>query len=236
MWSSLIKHELSIRVDAYNTWCQEVAGPTMATFTHFTLIPPAAFNFHQPEEWKKWLTRFEQFRIAFRLSIEPGERQASSLLYCMGVNAVDVLATTNISNNDKKDILQQGGKEVQWIFQSAKKYHFQTCQLQSSEPTGWWNSWAIHHKITPNGGQLQIWQYGKWNNPGSPRHHHTQSTAFRATPDGTWIDTGNSREAYSPKSRNWAAATEVESPSWNKALVIKYEQRATNSPSKQETH
>ena len=72
----------------------------MATFT---LTPPAAFNFRQPEDWKKWHTRFEQFRIASGLSTESGERQVSSLLYCMGVDAVDVLATTNISDNDKKD-------------------------------------------------------------------------------------------------------------------------------------
>ena len=69
----------------------------------FMLNPPTAFNFRQPEEWKKWLTRFEQFRIASGLSTETGERQVSSLLYCMGVNAVDVLATTNISDDDKKN-------------------------------------------------------------------------------------------------------------------------------------
>ena len=68
----------------------------------FTLNPPTAYNFRQPEEWRKWLTRFEQFRIASGLSTESGERQVSSLLYCMGVDAEDVLATTNISN-DKKD-------------------------------------------------------------------------------------------------------------------------------------
>ena len=69
----------------------------------FTLNPSTAFNFRQPEEWEKWLTRFEQFRIASRLSTESGERQVSSLLYCMDVDAVDVLATTNISDNDKKN-------------------------------------------------------------------------------------------------------------------------------------
>ena len=69
----------------------------------FTLNPPTAYNFRQPEEWRKWLTRFEQFRIASGLSTESGERQVSSLLYCMGVDAEDVLATTNISNDDKKD-------------------------------------------------------------------------------------------------------------------------------------
>ena len=46
--------------------------------------------------------RFEQFRVASELSTESGERQVSSLHF-MGVNAVDALATTSISDNDKKD-------------------------------------------------------------------------------------------------------------------------------------
>ena len=83
-----------------NTWCQKYSDLTQ--MASFTLQPPTAFNFRQPEEWKKWLARFEQFRIASGLSTE-SERQVSSLLYCMGDDAGDVLATTNNSDGDKKD-------------------------------------------------------------------------------------------------------------------------------------
>lgn len=84
-----------------NTWCQKYLDLTQ--MASFTLRPLTTFNFRQPEEWKKWLARFEQFRIASGLSTESGERQVSSLLYCMGDDAGDVLATTNISDGDKKD-------------------------------------------------------------------------------------------------------------------------------------
>ena len=47
-----------------------------------------------------------KIRIASGLSTESGERQVSSLLYCMGVDSEDVLATTNISDDDKKDYIK----------------------------------------------------------------------------------------------------------------------------------
>ena len=64
------------------------------------LCPPALFDF---EEWCKWKTRFEQFCLASGLSGESGQRQVSSLMYCMGENAEEVLATTNITNERKKE-------------------------------------------------------------------------------------------------------------------------------------
>ena len=66
------------------------------------LKPPAAFQFSKPEEWKKWKSRFEQFRLASGLSEASEERQVSSLLYCMGEDASDVLDTTDISPENRK--------------------------------------------------------------------------------------------------------------------------------------
>ena len=66
------------------------------------LKPPAAFQFSKPEEWRKWKSRFEQFRLASGLSEASEERQVSSLLYCMGEDAADVLDTTDISEENKK--------------------------------------------------------------------------------------------------------------------------------------
>ena len=63
------------------------------------LKPPVAFHFSKPEEWKKWKSRFEQFRLASGLSKASEERQVSSLLYCMGEDAADVLDTTDISGD-----------------------------------------------------------------------------------------------------------------------------------------
>ena len=73
----------------------------MAT-CNLLLQPPSTFNFATPSKWLKWKQRFEQFRIASRLLEEENARQISALMYCLGDNAVDVLTSTNISEEDAK--------------------------------------------------------------------------------------------------------------------------------------
>ena len=64
---------------------------------------PEAFSFNKPDEWLKWHKRFEQFRVASRLSAEGQARQVSTLLYCMGEEAEDVLTSTNVTTDEKED-------------------------------------------------------------------------------------------------------------------------------------
>ena len=66
------------------------------------LRAPETFIFTKPDEWLKWHKRFEQFRIASGLSAESQSRQVSTLLYCMGEEAKDVLTSTNITEDKKK--------------------------------------------------------------------------------------------------------------------------------------
>ena len=70
------------------------------------LHAPAPFNFSKPEEWQKWKTRFERFWLASGLSAESKERQVSSLMYCMGEDAEEILATTTITIEQRKDYEQ----------------------------------------------------------------------------------------------------------------------------------
>ena len=63
------------------------------------LQPPTPFNFKHPDEWSKWKRRFEQHRLASGLAASEDEpRQVSTLLYCMGEEANDILCSTNISS------------------------------------------------------------------------------------------------------------------------------------------
>ena len=66
------------------------------------LRPPEPFDFKSPDGWLKWKRWFEQYRDASGLSGESDARQVSTLLYCLGEEANDVLASTNISEADKK--------------------------------------------------------------------------------------------------------------------------------------
>ena len=65
------------------------------------LQPPSSFNFTKPEEWTKWKSRFQQYRLASGLSEKPGAHQTNTLLYCLGEEAEDVLDMTGIAEGDK---------------------------------------------------------------------------------------------------------------------------------------
>ena len=64
--------------------------------------PPAPFCFNKPDEWPRWKRKFEQFHVASGLSEKIDERQANTLLYCLGADAEDNLLTTNISTEHRK--------------------------------------------------------------------------------------------------------------------------------------
>ena len=53
-------------------------------------------------EWSRWKSRFEQFRYASGLSDKDDARQISTLLYCLGEEAEDVLKSTKIKEDEKK--------------------------------------------------------------------------------------------------------------------------------------
>ena len=65
-------------------------------------LPPDPFNFRKPDKWPKWKRRFEQFRSASGLESKSKPCQVSTLLYCLGEEADDVLTSTNITEGDHK--------------------------------------------------------------------------------------------------------------------------------------
>ena len=67
-----------------------------------SLSVPAAFFFDTPDLWPKWKYCFQQYHLASGLSRESEERQVNTLLYCVGEEAEDILASTNIGEEDRK--------------------------------------------------------------------------------------------------------------------------------------
>ena len=66
------------------------------------LVPPQPFDFRKPDEWPRWLRRFEQYRVASGLSSQEEEKQVNTLLYCLGEEAGDVFAASNATDKAKK--------------------------------------------------------------------------------------------------------------------------------------
>ena len=71
----------------------------MATFQ---VTPPENFSFTDPEEWPKWIRRFERFRQVSELDEKEEETQVSNLIYCMGDEADDILRSFGLSAEESK--------------------------------------------------------------------------------------------------------------------------------------
>lgn len=62
--------------------------PPSATFT---IQPPEALVFSKPQDWERWIRRFEIFRLASNLHLSSEANQVNTLIYCMGDEAEDIL-------------------------------------------------------------------------------------------------------------------------------------------------
>ena len=60
------------------------------------------FDFKSPEEWSRWRSRFEQFRVASGLADSSAAKQVSTLSYNIGQEADSVLTSVNATADDRK--------------------------------------------------------------------------------------------------------------------------------------
>ena len=65
------------------------------------------FDFKRPEEWPRWIRRFERFHQASDLTTKSQESQVSTLIYAMGDKADDIL---NLTGDDAKTYTTVKGK------------------------------------------------------------------------------------------------------------------------------
>ena len=101
---------------AHATWWQRwdhtsIAQPNYpihAPMANFRVPPPEPFDFSTPDEWPKWLRRFQRFRMASGLASEEEETQVNTMIYCMGDKADDILRSFQLSAADKKSTMWSG--------------------------------------------------------------------------------------------------------------------------------
>ena len=66
------------------------------------ISPPEAFTFSRPEEWTKWVRRFERFRQASGLAEKEQVSQIYTLIYTMGDSAEDILSSFRLTEEQGK--------------------------------------------------------------------------------------------------------------------------------------
>lgn len=73
--------------------------PPSATFS---IQPPEAFDFSKPQDWERWIRRFERFRLASNLHLSTDANQVNTLIYCMGDEADDILSGQDLTDAQRQ--------------------------------------------------------------------------------------------------------------------------------------
>ena len=68
----------------------------------FQVSAPEPFNFSRPEEWTKWIRRFDRFRKVSGLEEKPDETQVNTLIYSMGDEADDILRSFTLTEENMR--------------------------------------------------------------------------------------------------------------------------------------
>ena len=76
----------------------------------YQVSPPEQFTFSRPQEWSKWIRRFERFRSASGLNDKPEEVQVNTLIYTMGDEADDILRSFTLTEEDARVYATVKGK------------------------------------------------------------------------------------------------------------------------------
>ena len=103
----------------------------MAT-SNLSLKPPESFDFAKPDQWSKWKKRFEQFASASGLDKDEEARRVSTLLYCLGEEADDVLSSTSITSEDQKKYDKVIGKLDEY-FQVRKNVIYERARFNKRD-------------------------------------------------------------------------------------------------------
>ncbi|KAM7300813.1 uncharacterized protein ISCGN_016398 [Ixodes scapularis] len=69
----------------------------------FVVELPEKLDFRRPEDWKRWFTRWERYRVISGLKKQDNETQVNTLVYAMGREAEDILASLKLTDAEKQD-------------------------------------------------------------------------------------------------------------------------------------
>lgn len=95
------------------------------------LEPPPPLDFTDADSWPRWKKRFEQFRIASGLCHEDESRQVSTLLYCLGEGAEEVLQATAVSLEKAKQRYDDAIETFEAYFRVKRNIIYERARFNS---------------------------------------------------------------------------------------------------------
>lgn len=90
--------------------------------TSYQVSPPEQFTFSRPQEWSKWIRRFERFRSASGLNDKPEEVQVNTLIYTMGDEADDILRSFTLTEEDARVYAKVKGSSNPILLKEGMSY------------------------------------------------------------------------------------------------------------------
>ena len=152
----------------------------------YQIATPEKFTFRQPDKWQTWIRRFERFRLASGLEEKGEESQVNALIYCMGPEADDILASFNLSADDSK-IFDTVKAKFESRFIKKRNVVFERAKFNLRKQE---ESEAVDTFIT------SLYQLSEHCNYGNLRDEliryrdrSTRQETLHEAPNGRWIDT-----------------------------------------------
>ncbi|KAM7284258.1 uncharacterized protein ISCGN_001355 [Ixodes scapularis] len=68
----------------------------------FVVALPEKLDFRRPEDWKRWFTRWERYRVISGLKKQDNETQVNTLVYAVGLEAEDILTSLKLTDAEKQ--------------------------------------------------------------------------------------------------------------------------------------
>ena len=154
----------------------------------FQLAHPSNFHFSKPEEWLKWIRRFQCSRVPSGLADKDEENQVRMLIYSMGDQQrifsqswtswmMKLIHKTQLSPSLSHTSLQSGMMSL-------------SCQVQSANARGQCACEFIYHRSRSLQSRrtLWLWCLTRWAHLWQNRRWDQQCKTVWEAADGCWIE------------------------------------------------
>ena len=111
----------------------------------FQVSASEPFNFSRPDEWTKWILRFERFRMASGLDEKGEAAQVNTLIYSMGDEGDDIFAFIYHPVGRGQDEVRSSEGAVRRTFRQVPEHHLRTSQIEPAQAGGGRASRHVYH-------------------------------------------------------------------------------------------
>ena len=115
----------------------------------FQVDRPDHFVFTKPNQWPKWIRRFERYRQASGLDGKPDAMHVNALVYAMGDEADDIMTGFGLTEEEREMYQTVKTKFDEHFVVRRNTIILRTCKIQSPMPRGGRKCRHVHQFTLP---------------------------------------------------------------------------------------